>query len=320
MPALIAIALSATSAIALGQGVRPHGMMTEIWMSGTGLELSRRVPQDRRLIHPDDNDQFAKSMLRLSQQHLDQGDQETAQWLIRCAHDLTNGRIGPEWSADILQSDFDSGTGARVAPVTAFANPVRDGVVWPPLHAEAFPPVSPAPIPVDESKAEGLAEPLVHVLPFQDSNGESRRKDEAPAETPVQEQLGSSLVLSAHHTEIDSATVPAVTENSVKSFSSDEVRLSRISATPGESTAGLIIVAVISFAAGAVFCVSLCAMLRLVPSRSTSTRRVEMPSQVERRTPERAIQTAETQDSSNWVVEEFYNKNVELYGQLAQTG
>jgi hypothetical protein len=61
-------------------------------------------------------------------------------------------------------------------------------------------------------------------------------------------------------------------------------------------------------------------MLRLVPSRSTPARRVELPSQVEPQNPEPTIRAAEIQDNSNWVVEEFYSRNVELYGQLAQMG
>jgi hypothetical protein len=295
-------------------------MMTEIWMSGTGVELSRRVPQDRRLVHPDDNDQFAKSMLRISRQRLDQGDQETAQWLVRCAHDLTDGRIGPEWSDDIPQDHFDSETGARVASVTAFANQLRDGAVWPPLHAEACLPVSLATIPENEPKTDGSEESALQVLPSQDSKDEFRREGEASSETPVQERLGSSLALSVHQTELDRATVSAVTEDNVDSTYRGGIGPNQRATVLVESTAEPTIVAVISFAAGAVFCVSLCAMLRLVPSRSTSTRRDELPSQVERQTPEPTIQAAEIQDNSSWVVEEFYSKNVELYGQLAQMG
>lgn len=274
VPICIALALSGTPAIAIAQGEHPREMMTEIWMTGTGVALWRRVPQDRRLVQPLDDDQFARSMLKVAQQRLDRGDQKTAKWLARCAHGLSDGRIGPERSTENLQNGISSRTCAAVASVTARHTPLPDGAVWPPIYVEVHSPVS---SPKDEAEAGDAEEPDLQV-------------------------------------------VPAVAEDNVDSMRSGEFGRSPRAGTPDESTAEPITIGVISFAAGAVFCVSLCAILRFVPSRLTTVRRVELPSKMERETAEPTVEAAEVQDNSSWVVEDFYNKNVELYGQLAQGG
>ncbi|MFV1967831.1 MAG: hypothetical protein ACC628_20565 [Pirellulaceae bacterium] len=48
-------------------------MITEIWMGGGGLVLTRRIPQDRRLIR-DSDDEVARSMLDIAQQRYREGD------------------------------------------------------------------------------------------------------------------------------------------------------------------------------------------------------------------------------------------------------
>ncbi len=274
VPACIALTLSGTPVIAFGQGECPDEMMTEIWMTGTGVTLWRRVPQDRGLARPHDDDQFAQSMLKVAQQRLDRGDQETATWLARCAHGLSEGRIAPERSTENLQHGIDSRTCVMVAPVTARHNPLPDGAVWPPIYVEVH---SPALIPEDEVETGDAEEPGLQV-------------------------------------------VPAVAEDNIDPMRSGKTGPSPRTTTPDESNTGPITIGVISFAAGAVFCVSLCAILRFVPSRSTCNHRVELPSKMEREATEPTVEAAEVQDNSSWVVEDFYSRNVELYGQLAQGG
>lgn len=273
-PACIALALSTIPAIAFGQGESSPEMMTEIWMSGTGVALWRRVPQDRRLARPQEDDQFAQSMLKVAQQRLDRGDRETAGWLARCAHGLSDGRIGPEGWTENLINGIDSRTCAAVASVTARRNPLPEGTVWPPIYVEFH---SPASIPKNEGETARVEEP-------------------------------------------DLKTVPAVTEDNVDSIPSGEIGPSPTAGTPNESITEPIAIGLISFAAGAVFCVSLCAIWRLAPHRSAHPRRAESPSKVVQETAEPTVQVAEKRDNSSWVVEDFYNQNVELYGQLAQGG
>lgn len=272
VPACIALALSGTPVIAFGQGECPDEMMTEIWMTGTGVTLWRRVPQDRGLARPHDDDQFAQSMLKVAQQRLDRGDRETAKWLTRCAHGLSDGRISLERSSENLLKGVDSWTHAPVASVTARPNPLPDGTVWPPIYVEVH---SPASIPEDEVET-------------------------APTEEP------------------DAKVDPAVTDGDVDSMRSDEIGPSLIAGTPGKSTAEPITIGLISFVAGAVFCVSLCAMLRFATPRLVYPHRAELPGKMTQETTEPAVPVAEERDNSSWVVEDFYNRNVELYGQLAQ--
>lgn len=90
---LVSIGISESVTVAWGQGERSHTVVTEIWMSGEDLAVTRRIPQDRRSAQHSYND-VARSMVNIAESRYRDRDEETAEWLHQWARKLTDGRIG----------------------------------------------------------------------------------------------------------------------------------------------------------------------------------------------------------------------------------
>ncbi len=90
---LVSIGMLGLVTVAQGQSEISRQMMTEIWMSGEDLAVTRRIPQDRRVAQRS-YDEVARSMVIIAELRYQDRDEETAEWLHQWALELTGGRIG----------------------------------------------------------------------------------------------------------------------------------------------------------------------------------------------------------------------------------
>ena len=313
VPILIAATRFSAPAIVFGQDVRPLETKTEIWISGEDVALWRHVPKDRELVHPDDEDQFARSLLTVAQQRFDEGDEETAKWLVHWAQWLTDGRIGTVEFVE-LRSNVSEQPDSYIVPAVAEDN-IESTTFGETREAGALP-TTETPLATsapDNQSAKDHGETDVDgQIPKAEYQGESESRA-GPRDLTL-ETDASSKTASTTPADIVGRQVPLAAPDRLATGGADSFHGSSADRSTEES----FVVGVVGFAAGAVFCAALCTILCFAPFRSEVDRRTVSPSRVECETPAPTVQPAEIRDNNNWIVEEFYNQNDELYGQMAQ--
>ncbi len=297
-------------AIVFGQGPRPQEMKTEIWISGADVALWRHVPKDRELVHQDDEDQFARSLLTVAQQRFDEGDEETAKWLVHWAQWLTDGRIGTVEFVE-LQPDVSEPSDSHIVPTVAEGS-VESTTFGETREAGALPATEAAFAPDNQSARDHDETDVDGQIPIAEYQGESESRASPRDLTP--EAGASAMRVSTSPADIVGRQVALAAPDRLATDGADSFHDSAAARSTEES----LVVGVVGFAAGAVFCAALCTILCFAPFRLMVDRRTVSPSRVECETPAPTVQPAEIRDNNNWIVEEFYNQNVELYGQMAQ--
>jgi len=73
-----------------------HETVTEIWMSGDDVVMSRRVRRDAESA-ASTNDATARSMLQMAAARSRAADEKQAEWLVEWARKISNGRIGADY-------------------------------------------------------------------------------------------------------------------------------------------------------------------------------------------------------------------------------
>jgi len=313
VPILIAATRFSAPAIVFGQDTRPHETKTEIWISGEDVALWRHVPRDRELVHPDDEDQFARSLLTVAQQRFDEGDEETAKWLVHWAQWLTDGRIGTVEFVE-LRPDVSEQSDSHIMPAVAERN-IESTTSGETREAGALPATeapSATSTPGNQDAEKHHDPDVVGQIP--DTKYQVEAESPASPRDLTLETDASSKTASATPADIVGRQVALAAPDRLPTGGTDSFHDSA-PVRPAEES---LVVAVVGFAAGAVFCAALCTILCFAPFRLMVDRRTVSPSSVECETPVPTVQPAEIRDNNNWIVEEFYNQNVELYGQMAQ--
>ena len=308
---LIAATRFSAPAIVFGQDVRPQETNTEIWISGEDVALWRHVPKDREQVHPDDEDEFARSLLTVAQQRFDEGDEKTAKWLVHWAQWLTDGRIGTVEFVE-LRPDVSEPSDSHIVPAFVEAN-VESTPSGDTREAGALP-ATEAPLatstPNSQSARDHDETDVVGQIP--DTKYQVEAESDASPRDLTLETDASSKTASAAPADIVGRQVALAAQDRLPTGGTDSFHDS----APVRSAEESLVVGVVGFAAGAVFCAALCTILCFAPFRLMVDRRTVSPNKVERETPAPIVQPAEIRDNNNWIVEEFYNQNVELYGQM----
>ena len=310
-PILIVAMQVNAPAMVFGQGSRGQETKTEIWISGEDVALWRQVPQDRAHVQPDDEDQFARSMLTIAQQRFDEGDEETAKWLVQWAQWLTDGRIGSVEFVE-LRSDVSEPSDSHIVRAVAEGSvesipcgETREARAVPATYA---PPATST--PDNQSAKDHCGSDVDGQIPIADYEVESE-SGASPRDLTL-ETDASSKTASTTSADIVERQVAFAAPDRLPTGGTDSFHDS----APVRSAEESLVVGVVGFAAGAVFCAALCTILCFAPFRLMVDRRTVSPNKVERETPAPIVQPAEIRDNNNWIVEEFYNQNVELYGQM----
>ena len=120
----IVIAGLACTSTTRAQDLPSPRAVTEIWMSGDDLAVTKRILQGREAARQS-YDEVARSMVSIAESRHLERDHQTADWLCRWARQLTNGRIGSK--VRVLDGHSESGTlAASMSPPNPFQNqPVR---------------------------------------------------------------------------------------------------------------------------------------------------------------------------------------------------
>ncbi len=299
MSILIAAASFSAPSIALGQGNPSQDTQAEIWMSGNDVALWRHVPRDRTWANPDDDDRFARTMMETAQRRLDDGDRETAEWLVQSAWRLTNGRVGAEGLREVRRPEIDPKSSTTAPLEAARPHLLADPPGRPLPNAEVRPPASPTSVVENPLREDACEAPGSHAAAaVAQGNIESTRPDET---------WESGVRPAGHH-------VALAVPDGNHPRRADPIHR----APPVEPTVEPVTIALVSFAAGTMFCASLCMILYLGPLRGSLDRRSALPPREKRDSSAPAVASAAARRKGGWIVEEFYDSNVDLYGKLAQ--
>jgi hypothetical protein len=257
-------------------------------------------------------------MLSTAQQHYSKGDHDTANWLVQWAQCLTDGRIGAVEFAEI-QAEVSRQTASPI-PLT-----IAEGDIESTLF-DAFDDTrnSETPPAADASLALPACNPLraeeIDELEADGQHLEANSRVEPGAFAGPRDQTLEAAVspaaISAPRNDRVSRQLALAMPDGFGTAGADSLRDRRLV----ESNESSIVIAVVSFVAGTAFCALLCLVLCVVPFRLRLDRRVEPSSRVDCETPAPTVQPAGLEENENWIVEAFYNQNVELYGQMAQSG
>ncbi len=345
---IVASATHLHSTTAWGQAERPPAVVTEIWMVGEDLALTRRIPQDHQsALHS--YEEVARSMVNIAESRFQDRDEQTAEWLHQWAQVLTDGRIGssPRTARRDHQPDH------LPVPAMTQTEPPQDESLAP-----SIPDFAPDGLAIEWPISAFNNQPTPDVTQNIDYESEllhnRQSPDDRPALVPELEPKSSPAATSVHSSAPPSS-LPELAVNQREEpmdVAGRQVALlpahvnqgfadPRPPAVPAALTERTTLLALSCFAAGVVCCFVLHALLLLTPVRLTVSRPTESPVRTLDHSPAQASRARETveparresslnsaeppvrdiapaQDKASSIIEDFYSSNLELFAKLAQ--